>query len=81
MSDDRELRRAIGLSTALSVPTWGLFYFVGTCVWAYYRVHRNAAVDQLMQEGQADDGALPVAAWRYPIPGNVRTLIFNIQML
>jgi len=55
VSDDRELRRAIGLSTALSVPTWGLFYFVGTCVWAYYRVHRNAAVDQLMQEGQADD--------------------------
>eukprot|EP00192_Tetraselmis_astigmatica_P003760 CAMPEP_0117658296 /NCGR_PEP_ID=MMETSP0804-20121206/5789_1 /TAXON_ID=1074897 /ORGANISM="Tetraselmis astigmatica, Strain CCMP880" /LENGTH=541 /DNA_ID=CAMNT_0005464809 /DNA_START=324 /DNA_END=1950 /DNA_ORIENTATION=- len=51
----KELWRALGLSAALSVPTWGMFYFVGSCVWSYYRSHPDAQVQAMLDTMKADD--------------------------
>ena len=52
--DDRSAKRASYLGIFLSVPTWALFMFVGTCLFAYY--HINAGV---LPEGIKSDEVFP----------------------
>ncbi|KAK3273242.1 hypothetical protein CYMTET_18509 [Cymbomonas tetramitiformis] len=50
----KEARRAIALSAVLSVPTWGLFYFVGTCLYVFYKHHESS-----LPEGTEADAVFP----------------------
>ena len=50
----REARKAVVVYTTLALPIWALFFFVGTCLFAYYRVFPNEFVDNL-----AADEVLP----------------------
>ncbi|MBX3439162.1 MAG: sodium:solute symporter [Planctomycetaceae bacterium] len=43
----RDARKAAALFSIVAVPTWALFFFVGTCVFVYYQRFPNPAVDQL----------------------------------
>ena len=52
--DDRSAKRASYLGIFLSVPTWALFMFVGTCLFAYY--HINSGV---LPEGIKSDEVFP----------------------
>ena len=52
--DDRSAKRASYLGIFLSVPTWALFMFVGTCLFAYY--HINTGV---LPEGIKSDEVFP----------------------
>ena len=40
----REARKATIIYTAVAVPTWAFFFFLGTCVWVFYKVLPDAAV-------------------------------------
>lgn len=40
----REARKATTLYSALAVPTWAFFFFLGTCVFVFYRVYPDSAV-------------------------------------
>ena len=42
-----EARRATVLYTIVAVPTWAFFFFVGTCVFAWYQVFPEAHVAEL----------------------------------
>ena len=44
---DREARRATWIYTIIAVPTWAFFFFVGTCVFAWYQVHPDPAVAEM----------------------------------
>ena len=37
----------MSLTGSLALPTWALFYFIGTCLWAFYRAFPSAAVQAL----------------------------------
>jgi len=50
----RDARKATALFSVVAVPTWALFFFVGTCVYAYYQQFPNSAVD-----GLAADAVFP----------------------
>ncbi len=39
---DRDAKKASYLGIILSVPTWALFMFVGTCLFAYYQVNAGS---------------------------------------
>ncbi len=43
----REARKATAIFSIVAVPTWALFFFVGTCVYAYYQRFPSPAVDRL----------------------------------
>lgn len=51
---DRDAKRASYIGILLSVPTWTLFMFIGTCLFAYY--HANAGA---LPEGMRSDGVFP----------------------
>jgi SSS family solute:Na+ symporter len=43
----REARKATALYSLLAVPTWGFFFLVGTCVFAFYQTFPDPAVAKL----------------------------------
>ncbi|MGE0374475.1 MAG: sodium:solute symporter [Planctomycetaceae bacterium] len=43
----REARKATAIFSAVAVPTWALFFFVGTCVYVYYQRFPSPAVGEL----------------------------------
>ncbi|HTI51109.1 MAG TPA: hypothetical protein VL475_09160, partial [Planctomycetaceae bacterium] len=43
----REARKATALFSALALPTWVLFFFVGTCVYVYYQAFPDPALADL----------------------------------
>lgn len=43
----REARKATALYSALALPLWTFFFFIGTAVFAYYRVFPDEAVSNL----------------------------------
>ena len=46
----REARKATILYGAIAVPTWAFFFFLGTCLFAYFQVHDDPQVAQLSHE-------------------------------
>lgn len=42
-----EARKATAIFSIVAVPTWALFFFVGTCVYAYYQRFPSGAVNNL----------------------------------
>ncbi len=50
----REARKATAIFSIVAVPTWMLFFFVGTCVYVYYQRFPNPAID-----GLASDAVFP----------------------
>ena len=50
----REARKAVVLSAAMSIPTWMCFFFLGSCLYAFYKLVPDAAVANL-----AADEVLP----------------------
>jgi len=50
----REARKATILYSAVALPMWTFFFFVGTCLYAFYQVHPDPAV-----AGLAADEVLP----------------------
>ncbi len=50
----REARKAVVISTCMSIPTWLSFFFVGTCLYAFYRLIPDPAV-----AGLEADAVLP----------------------
>ncbi len=51
---DRDAKKASYLGIILSVPTWALFMFVGTCLFAYYQLNPGA-----LPEGIKSDEVFP----------------------
>jgi SSS family solute:Na+ symporter len=43
----REARKATILCAVMSVPTWTMFFFLGTCLFAYYQVFPDPAVAEM----------------------------------
>ncbi|MCA9076644.1 MAG: sodium:solute symporter [Planctomycetaceae bacterium] len=43
----KEARKATAIFSAVAVPTWALFFFVGTCVYAYYQRYPSDSVNGL----------------------------------
>ena len=43
----QELLKAMSLTGSLALPTWALFYFIGTCLWAFYRAFPSPALQAL----------------------------------
>ena len=43
----REARKATALCALMSVPTWSFFFFLGTCIFVFYRVFPDEAVSAL----------------------------------
>ncbi len=43
-SSEREAKKATLLCALTSVPTWTLFFFIGTCLFAYYKIFPDPAV-------------------------------------
>ena len=43
----REARKATALCAVMSVPTWVFFFFVGTCVYVFFKVFPEPAIQQL----------------------------------
>jgi SSS family solute:Na+ symporter len=43
----REARKATLLCALMSLPTWLLFFFIGTCLFAYYTIFPSATVAEL----------------------------------
>ncbi|MDO4801593.1 MAG: sodium/solute symporter, partial [Prevotellaceae bacterium] len=52
--DEKSAKKATYLGVAMSVPTWALFMFVGTCLFVYYNL--NPAI---LPEGIKADGVFP----------------------
>lgn len=48
-SSTREARRATMLFSVMAVPTWVLFFFVGTCLYVFYQAFPDPQVAQLQQ--------------------------------
>ena len=46
----REARKATILYGAIAVPTWAFFFFLGSCLFAYFQVHDDPQVAQLSHE-------------------------------
>ena len=46
----QELLKAMSLTAGLALPTWALFYFIGTCLWAFYRAFPTPAVQALQPD-------------------------------
>lgn len=40
----------MSLTGSLALPTWALFYFIGTCLWAFYRAFPSPAVAGLLPD-------------------------------
>jgi SSS family solute:Na+ symporter len=43
-SSTREARKATGICALMSVPTWALFFFVGTALFVYYQANPDPAI-------------------------------------
>jgi len=43
----KEAQLGLWLAAALSLPTWGLFYFVGTCLYVYYKQDPSRLPDDI----------------------------------
>ncbi len=50
----REARKATILYTVAALPTWAFFFFVGTCVYAYFHATPDATVTGFCEAKQAD---------------------------
>ena len=50
----KEARKAVILFSALALPIWTFFFFVGTSLFAYYSIYPNPAI-----AGLEADGVLP----------------------
>jgi len=50
----REARKATILYTLVALPTWAFFFFVGTCVYAYFQAYPDATVTGFCEAKQAD---------------------------
>ena len=46
----QELLKAMSLTGGLALPTWALFYFIGTCLWAFYRAFPDPKVANLLPD-------------------------------
>jgi len=46
----REARRATMLFSVMAVPTWVLFFFVGTCLYVFYQTFPDPQVTELQKE-------------------------------
>ena len=46
----REARKATILYGAIAVPTWAFFFFLGSCLFAYFQIHDDPQVAQLTHE-------------------------------
>lgn len=44
----REARKSMWILGAASLPVWGLFMFLGTCLWVYYRHHPCATATGIL---------------------------------
>lgn len=44
---DREARKATAIYAAVALPTWILFFFIGTCVFVWYQVRPDSVVANL----------------------------------
>jgi len=54
----REARKATVLCAATCIPTWFFFFFLGTCLFVYYKVNPSSIV-QSMEGANENDGVLP----------------------
>lgn len=45
----------MSLTAGLALPTWALFYFIGTCLWAFYRAFPTPAVQALQPDAVFPD--------------------------
>ena len=52
--DEKSAKKATYLGVAMSVPTWALFMFVGTCLFVYYQVNTG-----MLPEGIKGDKVFP----------------------
>ena len=46
----QELLKAMSLTGGLALPTWALFYFIGTCLWAFYTAFPSPQVAHLQPD-------------------------------
>ena len=46
----QELLKAMSLTGGMALPTWALFYFIGTCLWAFYRAFPDPRVANLLPD-------------------------------
>ena len=53
-SSTREARKATIIYSAVAVPTWVFFFFLGTCVWVYYQQYPDAQVTTFLQGDMTD---------------------------
>ena len=40
----------MSLTGGLALPTWALFYFIGTCLWAFYKAFPSPQVAHLLPD-------------------------------
>ncbi len=40
----------MSLTGSLALPTWALFYFIGTCLWAFYKAFPSPSVAGLLPD-------------------------------
>ena len=43
----QELLKSMSLTGGLALPSWALFYFIGTCLWAFYRAFPDPRLQNL----------------------------------
>ena len=46
----QELLKAISLTGGMALPTWALFYSIGTALWAFYRAFPDPQVTRLLPD-------------------------------
>lgn len=46
----QELLKAMSLTGGLALPSWALFYFIGTCLWAFYRAFPDPRLAGLLPD-------------------------------
>ncbi|KAK9806874.1 hypothetical protein WJX72_005782 [[Myrmecia] bisecta] len=47
----KEMYTAALVTGTLALPMWALFYFVGVSLWAHYRFHSDAEVEEMLPDG------------------------------
>lgn len=68
----QELLKAMSLTGGLALPTWALFYFIGTCLWAFYRAFPNPNVAGLLPDAVFPNFILHVLPPGMPLPSLIR---------
>ena len=55
----KEARKAIWVCVLCSVPTWGFFMFLGTCLYVYYKLNPDPQAEAMLTGAMKADQILP----------------------